>query len=138
MRWRVRSAADLRNAVPRYRVWRDGVMDQECASVEDVWAETGDMVCFLLGMSTPSVRTHSTPLDVQTERSFPNCSYVHAGCSFSWEDKLAQAGLVPRHAEIGCNVPMYRYVFFVSNVVQEGVSRGQGIGRIILAMASIA
>lgn len=46
-RW---TTTDLRNAVPKYRVWRDGVMENECQSVEHVWAETGDMVCFLLGM----------------------------------------------------------------------------------------
>lgn len=30
------------------------------------------------------------------------------GCSFSWEAALADAGLVPRHVELGRNVPMYR------------------------------
>jgi len=30
------------------------------------------------------------------------------GCSFSFEGALARAGLVPRHWEEGCNVPMYR------------------------------
>ncbi len=30
------------------------------------------------------------------------------GCSFTFERALAQAGLVPRHVELGCNVPMYR------------------------------
>ncbi|CAK0828246.1 unnamed protein product [Prorocentrum cordatum] len=29
------------------------------------------------------------------------------GCSFSWEDVLAAAGLTPRHVEQGCNVPMF-------------------------------
>ena len=29
------------------------------------------------------------------------------GCSFSWEDELAKAGLPPRHVEEGRNVPMY-------------------------------
>ena len=33
-----------------------------------------------------------------------------AGCSFSWEDKLAQASLLPRHIKMGRNVPMYRCV----------------------------
>ena len=47
------STTDLRNAVPKYRVWRDGEMVLECPSVEDVWAETGDMVCFLLGTPSP-------------------------------------------------------------------------------------
>ncbi len=30
------------------------------------------------------------------------------GCSFTFERALAQAGLVPRHVELGRNVPMYR------------------------------
>jgi len=30
------------------------------------------------------------------------------GCSFSFEEALAKAGIVPRHVELGCNVPMYR------------------------------
>ena len=53
-------------------------LEREAPSVEDVWAEAGDMVCFLLG------------------------------CSFSWENQLAEAGLVPRQIEQGSNVPMYR------------------------------
>ena len=28
------------------------------------------------------------------------------GCSYSWEDRLASNGLVPRHMEQGKNVPM--------------------------------
>ncbi|CAM3427762.1 D-glutamate cyclase family protein [Parendozoicomonas haliclonae] len=30
------------------------------------------------------------------------------GCSFSFDALLAQAGLVPRHVEMGCNVPMFK------------------------------
>jgi uncharacterized protein YcsI (UPF0317 family) len=30
------------------------------------------------------------------------------GCSFTFEDALARAGLVPRHLEQGTNVPMFR------------------------------
>lgn len=30
------------------------------------------------------------------------------GCSFSFEDQLMAHGFVPRHVELGCNVPMYR------------------------------
>jgi hypothetical protein len=52
--------ADLRSCIPRYKVWRDGACEREASSVEDVYAEAGDMVTFLLG------------------------------CSFSWESKLTQ------------------------------------------------
>ena len=68
----------MRYVIPKYKIWRDGVCEREAASAEDVWAEAGDMVTFLLG------------------------------CSFSWEHKLAEAGLTPRQVEQGCNVPMYR------------------------------
>jgi len=30
------------------------------------------------------------------------------GCSFSWEDVLAERGLIPRHVEEKKNVPMFR------------------------------
>jgi uncharacterized protein YcsI (UPF0317 family) len=29
------------------------------------------------------------------------------GCSFSWEGHLEEEGAVPRHVELGCNVPMF-------------------------------
>jgi uncharacterized protein YcsI (UPF0317 family) len=41
--------ADLRTDLPRYRVYRDGVLDAECADVVDEWRE--DLVAFLLGCS---------------------------------------------------------------------------------------
>ena len=70
--------ADLRSCIPRYKVWRHGECEREATSVEDVYAEAGDMVTFLLG------------------------------CSFSWENKLTDVGLQPRHIEQARNVPMYR------------------------------
>jgi len=30
------------------------------------------------------------------------------GCSFTFENALVQGGVMPRHLEMGCNVPMYR------------------------------
>jgi uncharacterized protein YcsI (UPF0317 family) len=41
--------ADLRTDLPRYRVYRDGELDAECADVVDEWRE--DLVAFLLGCS---------------------------------------------------------------------------------------
>ena len=70
--------ADLRFAIPKYKIWRDGLPEREASSAEDVWDEAGDLVTFLLG------------------------------CSFSWESVLSEAGLVPRQMEQGCNVPMYK------------------------------
>ena len=41
--------ADLRTDLPRYRVWRDGVLVDEPTDVVDLWA--GDLVSFLIGCS---------------------------------------------------------------------------------------
>jgi len=41
--------ADLRTDVPRYRVWRDGVLVDEPTDVRDVWRD--DLVSFLIGCS---------------------------------------------------------------------------------------
>jgi uncharacterized protein YcsI (UPF0317 family) len=41
--------ADLRTDVPRYRVWRDGVLVDEPTDVRDEW--TDDLVCLLIGCS---------------------------------------------------------------------------------------
>lgn len=41
--------ADLRTDLPCYRVWRDGVLDEEPAEVTHVWRD--DLVTFLIGCS---------------------------------------------------------------------------------------
>jgi uncharacterized protein YcsI (UPF0317 family) len=41
--------ADLRTDLPRYRVWRDGVLADEPTDVLDVWSD--DLVSFLVGCS---------------------------------------------------------------------------------------
>jgi len=40
---------DIRTDVPRYRVWRDGRLAEECADVQHVWR--GDLVSFVIGCS---------------------------------------------------------------------------------------
>jgi uncharacterized protein YcsI (UPF0317 family) len=40
---------DIRSDVPRYRVWRDGVLDAEPADISDLWRN--DLVAFVLGCS---------------------------------------------------------------------------------------
>jgi uncharacterized protein YcsI (UPF0317 family) len=40
---------DIRTDVPRYRVWRDGVLAEECADVRHVWRD--DLVSFVIGCS---------------------------------------------------------------------------------------
>ncbi len=46
---RLAPGADLRRDLPRYRIFRDGVMSGEQTAVEDVWQD--DLVSFLLGCS---------------------------------------------------------------------------------------
>ena len=41
--------ADLRTDLPRYRVWRDGLLVDEPTDVADLWAD--DLVSFLIGCS---------------------------------------------------------------------------------------
>lgn len=40
---------DIRTDIPRYRVWRDGVLVDECQDVRDIWRD--DLVSFLIGCS---------------------------------------------------------------------------------------
>lgn len=70
--------ADLRRDLPRYRVWRDGVLAEETPDASAAWAGHPDLVGFLIG------------------------------CSFTFETPLLQAGIEIRHISQGCNVPMYR------------------------------
>lgn len=70
--------ADLRTDVPRYRIFRDGVaQEQQRTDIVSLWDEE-DSVGFLIG------------------------------CSFTFENALVEAGLPVRHLELGRNVPMYR------------------------------
>ena len=40
---------DIRRDVPRYRIWRDGVLTEQCESIEQLWQR--DWVAFALGCS---------------------------------------------------------------------------------------
>lgn len=40
---------DIRNDLPRYRVFKDGVLSHECISIEDLWSD--DFVTFVIGCS---------------------------------------------------------------------------------------
>lgn len=70
--------SDLRTDVPRYRVWRDGVLAEEPTDAREAWAEHPDLVTFLIG------------------------------CSFTFEAGLVAANIEIRHQTLGRNVPMYR------------------------------
>ena len=72
---RVAPDADLRLDLPRYRVYRNGKLDEEVTDIMTLWH--ADFVAFLLG------------------------------CSFTFDAVLQAHGISVRHAELGCNVPMY-------------------------------
>lgn len=78
--WRTPLAegADLRTDLPRYRLWRDGVLIDEIDDARACWAEHPDLVTFLIG------------------------------CSFTFESALIEAGIEVRHITDNTNVPMYR------------------------------
>ena len=59
--------ADVRTDLPAYRVWKDGVIVEETSDVSSVYDERNEEDEFLA---------------------------FALGCSFSWEDELAEAGLV--------------------------------------------
>jgi uncharacterized protein YcsI (UPF0317 family) len=80
---------DIRTDIPRYRVWRDGVLVDEPRDLKSVWRD--DLMSFVIG------------------------------CSFSFEEALAQAGVPLRHIELGTNVPMYR-----TNVQTQRAGRFHG------------
>ncbi|KAF2483981.1 hypothetical protein BDY17DRAFT_309330 [Neohortaea acidophila] len=69
---------DIRHDLPRYNVYKDGVLVADhIDSLEKHW-DPKDHVAFLIG------------------------------CSFSFEDALTKAGLPPAHIARDCTVPMYR------------------------------
>lgn len=78
--WRTPLAegADLRTDLPRYRLWRHGVLIDEIDDARDCWEEHPDLVTFLIG------------------------------CSFTFENALLEAGIEVRHITDNTNVPMYR------------------------------
>lgn len=71
-------SADLRTDLPRYRLWRDGVLAEEINEASACWKEHPDLVTFLIG------------------------------CSFTFENALLEAGIEVRHITDNTNVPMYR------------------------------
>lgn len=53
---KIAEGADIRKDIPKYRIYRDGVLIEEVNDVTEYWED--DMVCFLLGCSF----TFETPL----------------------------------------------------------------------------
>ena len=71
------SGSDIASDLPRYRVYREGVLCEETTDVTRYFEERNDLVSFLIG------------------------------CSFSFESELLEAGVPVRQIEEGVNVPMY-------------------------------
>lgn len=74
--------SDIAKDIPRYRIYKDGILTQECTDVSEVFdayqLNQGKLVSFLIG------------------------------CSFSFETELLEAGIPVRQIEEGVNVPMYQ------------------------------
>ncbi len=72
------NGSDITRDVPRYRIYRDGVLTEECNDVTTLFDSYPErLVSFLIG------------------------------CSFSFEFELLAAGVPVRQIEEGVNVPMY-------------------------------
>jgi uncharacterized protein YcsI (UPF0317 family) len=69
--------SDIARDLPRYRIYRDGVLCGETGDVSPYFDGRNDLVSFLIG------------------------------CSFSFESELLEAGIPVRQIEEGVNVPMY-------------------------------
>lgn len=69
--------SDIARDIPKYRVYKNGVLCEECTDVAHYFDERGDLVSFLIG------------------------------CSFSFEAELLEAGIPVRQIEEGVNVPMF-------------------------------
>lgn len=79
----IAAGADLRNDLPRYRVFRNGRCVDQPTSITAYWPDTSndarcDLVAFLIA------------------------------CSFTFDSALIEAGVPVRHVEQRCNVSMYR------------------------------
>lgn len=76
--------SDVRTDLPRYRVWRDGVLAEEVADIRHMWpdAEPG------AGAPVPAADARR------------NWVAFLLGCSFSFEEALLDAGLPVRHLEL--------------------------------------
>ena len=69
--------SDIARDIPRYRIYKDGVLTGETTDVTHYFEERSDLVSFLIG------------------------------CSFSFESALLEADIPVRQIEEGVNVPMY-------------------------------
>lgn len=89
---------DIRTDVPRYCIYRDGVLESEVGNITDLWQD--DFVTFVLG------------------------------CSFSFEEALAEAGIKLRYVERQRNVSMY-----VTNC--ETIPSGPFHGKTVVSMRDL-
>ncbi|KAA0165534.1 hypothetical protein FNF31_01879 [Cafeteria roenbergensis] len=94
--------ADIRTALPRYRIWRDGVLAGEADSAEAAWAE---MAAMEAGADRGAARDASAADAAAAARGGPVAFLL--GCSFSFEEAMEKAGLPVRHVQEGRNVPMF-------------------------------
>lgn len=75
---KIASEIDIRTDISRYNIYVDGLLTEKAITSIEDYWDSSDHVAFLIG------------------------------CSFSFDDALARAGLTPPHMRYGRNVPMYR------------------------------
>lgn len=81
------------------------------------------------------VRTRATCMHIPARTCPHSLSHGQVGfllgCSFSWEDHLEQAGLIPRHVQQGTNVPMF-------NTDRDNTPAGVFSGKLVVSMRPYA
>jgi uncharacterized protein YcsI (UPF0317 family) len=87
--WEARSVApgsDLRRDLPRYRVWKNGALAEECTDVTHLWPGSAD--------SADSADSAGHGQHPDARRDWVG---FLLGCSFSFEEELLQNGVPVRH-----------------------------------------
>jgi uncharacterized protein YcsI (UPF0317 family) len=109
---------DIRTDLPRYRIFRDGVLVQEVDNLlgpslatTATNGETPPAVAVAVAGAADAVGTNeddSAKAGAGSTLWQDDFVTFVIGCSFSFEEALSRAGIPIRHIEQGRNVPMYR------------------------------
>jgi uncharacterized protein YcsI (UPF0317 family) len=84
----VAPGSDVRTDLPRYRVWRGGVCDEEVSDIRHLWPDSGG------GAGASDAGGAARHPDARTDW----VAFL-LGCSFSFEEALLAAGLPVRHLQ---------------------------------------
>lgn len=86
----IAAGADVRSDLPKYRIWRHGVMESEVTDIKHLWP-------------TPSPSSSSSMPSSSSTSPDARSDWVAflIGCSFSFEEALLEARLPVRHLQEG-------------------------------------